>query len=259
MNTDMIPTGNDSATLTMSSREIAELCEKEHRNVLRDIRGMLDTLEIDALTFERVYHDNKGEARKEYLLPKDLTLTLVAGYNIALRYKIVKRLEELEAAIAAPAPVTKIDDIKRARETRLQFNGFVKLAKMMGLSGNQMILSANTATKRTTGFDMVGALGITHMEAPKQEALLTPSDIAKRLEMRSARAVNLLLTEQGLQESYRDAKGNLAYEPTDEGKAAGAIMQDTGKQHGNGTPIRQLKWSSGVLATLRDAMDSEAA
>ena len=35
--------GEDS-TVTMSSREIAELCEKRHDNVIRDIKGMLAEL-----------------------------------------------------------------------------------------------------------------------------------------------------------------------------------------------------------------------
>lgn len=37
-----------------------------------------------------------GNKYQEYCLPKDLTLTLVAGYRVGLRYKIIKRLEELE-------------------------------------------------------------------------------------------------------------------------------------------------------------------
>ena len=34
----------ETANLTMSSNEIATLCEKEHKNVIRDIRTMLAEL-----------------------------------------------------------------------------------------------------------------------------------------------------------------------------------------------------------------------
>lgn len=33
--------------LTMSSRETAELCEKRHDHVMRDIRNMLDEIDLD--------------------------------------------------------------------------------------------------------------------------------------------------------------------------------------------------------------------
>lgn len=81
---------------TMSSREIAELCEKEHKNVIRDIRVMLDALEDGSdLSHVQEIKDSRGYTL-EFLLPKDLTMTLVAGYNVLLRHRIVKRLEELE-------------------------------------------------------------------------------------------------------------------------------------------------------------------
>lgn len=86
--------------LTMSSREIAELCEKRHDHVLRDIGKMLqdiDAPKFGAVDFQAEYTDAKGETRKEYRLPKDLTVTLITGYRADLRYKVVKRLEELES------------------------------------------------------------------------------------------------------------------------------------------------------------------
>ena len=43
---------------TMSSREIAELCDKEHRHVKRDIDVMTEQLEIDASKFGHIYLDS---------------------------------------------------------------------------------------------------------------------------------------------------------------------------------------------------------
>ena len=43
---------------TMSSREIAELCEKEHFNVKRDCEVMFKGLQLDALKFEGIYFDS---------------------------------------------------------------------------------------------------------------------------------------------------------------------------------------------------------
>ncbi|MBS1037189.1 phage antirepressor KilAC domain-containing protein [Gluconobacter cerinus] len=91
-----------SVSVTMSSREIAELTGKRHDNVVRDIEKMLAENEIDRLKFEGVYQDAKREQRKCYNLPRDLTYTLIAGYRSDLRLKIVRRWMELEAVTIAP-------------------------------------------------------------------------------------------------------------------------------------------------------------
>ena len=92
--------------LTMSSREIAELTGKEHPNVMRDIRGMLLELGEDVLKFEDIYADAYGREQPCFNLPKDLTITLVAGYNVQMRHAIVKRWQELEAGQAPKVPQT---------------------------------------------------------------------------------------------------------------------------------------------------------
>lgn len=86
---------------SMTSREISDLTGKEHRNVARDIKTMLEDLKIDALSFERIYLDGSNRKQTEYQLPKDLTLTLVSGYNVVMRKRIIDRWLELEGA---PAP-----------------------------------------------------------------------------------------------------------------------------------------------------------
>lgn len=81
---------------TMSSREIAELCEKEHKNVKRDIEVMFEALNLDALNFERIYFDSMNRQQIEYLLDENLTMTLVTGYSVVLRHRVVTRWKQLE-------------------------------------------------------------------------------------------------------------------------------------------------------------------
>ena len=94
--TELLPITEKNASLTMSSREITELCEKEHRSVLRDIDNMLSELEIQSAQFCADYIDSRGRSYRCFNLPKDLTLTLIAGYNVKLRKRIIDRWQELE-------------------------------------------------------------------------------------------------------------------------------------------------------------------
>lgn len=81
----------------MSSREIAELTEKEHFHVMRDIRTMLKGLELAEEGYIQNWrHPQNGQTYEMFGLPKDLTITLVSGYNVQVRHRIVTRWMELE-------------------------------------------------------------------------------------------------------------------------------------------------------------------
>ena len=85
-----------SQPLTMSSREIAQLTEKEHKTVMRDIRVMLKDLGHGTDLYLGQYSSN-NRMYDEYNLPKRETLLLVSGYMLHVRVKIVDRLEYLES------------------------------------------------------------------------------------------------------------------------------------------------------------------
>lgn len=91
----------NSDVQTMSSREIAELTGKRHDNVMRDIRKMVEELSADSsLSWHcesSTYLDQQGKEREMYELDKDTTITLISGYDVKLRMKIIKRWQELEA------------------------------------------------------------------------------------------------------------------------------------------------------------------
>lgn len=106
---------------TMSSREIAELCDKRHDHVKRDIEVMLNQLELDIPKFGRIYFDSMNRQQTEYLLDKNLTITLVAGYNAKIRYLIIQRWQELEANANSPViPQSFADALQLAADQARQ-------------------------------------------------------------------------------------------------------------------------------------------
>ncbi|WP_273724417.1 Rha family transcriptional regulator [Bartonella sp. AU18XJBT] len=88
---------NAQTTLTMSSREIAELCDKRHDNIVRDIRQICTDLKIEVSKFQGNYKDSTGRKLICYKLPKRECLILVSGYSTVLRAKIIDRWIELES------------------------------------------------------------------------------------------------------------------------------------------------------------------
>jgi len=83
---------------TMTSRELAELTGKDHKNMLRTIRSMeLAWEKVNGRKFELVkYTDAKGEQRVQYVLTKIECLYTSTKFNNEITAKLVKRWQELE-------------------------------------------------------------------------------------------------------------------------------------------------------------------
>lgn len=92
---------------TITSLQVAEVTGRQHSNVMRDIRNLVEQVEdINQFNFELVeYTDKKGESRPCYNLTKKDCLLLASGYDANLRAKIINRWEllEMEKAVAAPS------------------------------------------------------------------------------------------------------------------------------------------------------------
>lgn len=90
---------------TMSSLEIAAITNKKHAHVLRDIRSMVEQIGNPKLDYEQyqVVTDSHTHRTSEIKLDKNLTLTLITGYDAGLRYSITKRWDELEKSVSQPA------------------------------------------------------------------------------------------------------------------------------------------------------------
>ena len=64
--------------------------------------------------------DSKGRTYPCFYLPKDLTLTLIAGYNVKLRKRIIDRWQELEAKQAVQLPQTFAEALRLAADLEEQ-------------------------------------------------------------------------------------------------------------------------------------------
>lgn len=89
-------------TLTMTSREIAELTGKQHAHVMRDIRAMLTELhgEGGVSKFgDTLTNPQNGQSYEVFNLDHEHTMTLITGYSIKLRHAVVGRWKELETQV----------------------------------------------------------------------------------------------------------------------------------------------------------------
>ncbi len=112
----LINVKNDPGFPAMSSLEIAGLCEKRHDHVCRDIRSMLDQLNIQSPQIWGDYRDDMGRSYPCFHLPKDLCLTLVSGYSVVLRKRIIDRWLELEEAKAPAVPQSLPEALRLAAD-----------------------------------------------------------------------------------------------------------------------------------------------
>ncbi len=101
---------------SMSSLEIAELCDKRHDNVMADIRNMLNQLSISSPEFSGDYRDDRGRSYPLFHLPKDLCLTLVSGYSVVLRKRIIDRWLELENGQQVSVPKSLPEALRLAAD-----------------------------------------------------------------------------------------------------------------------------------------------
>lgn len=98
-----------------SSLRVAEYFEKEHRNVLRDIRALAEALppEFSLLNFEqREFIDERGKFQPSYELSKDGFMLLAMGFtgDKALQFKLdyIAAFNRMEAQLTVPREPTAL-------------------------------------------------------------------------------------------------------------------------------------------------------
>lgn len=125
---------NKKETVIVTSRDVAETFEKEHRNVLADIRSIqseISTAEFSALFYEDEYKASNGKKNPMYYINRDGFTLLVMGYagQKAMRFKLAYinqfnamegllkgKLIEREKGIAVRQALTKAIEISGENE-----------------------------------------------------------------------------------------------------------------------------------------------
>lgn len=143
----------------------------------------------------------------------------------------------------APAATT---DLPRPREIREAFACCLSIAKLIGLTGNQASLSADSGTRRLTGVSALALIGQTHLVADVRGKTYTPTELGKMLaEPLTGAKFNRALEEKGLQVKNI----NNDWLPTETARDHCQWL-DTAKRRTDGTPVKQLKWFASILPRL---------
>ena len=166
----------------MSSREIAELCNKRHDNVMADIKKMLSELSLAAPEFSgTAFVDGPNNSKREiqvFNLLKRETLILVSGYNIELRARIIDRWAELESQ-AQHQPLDPMQTLSDPNALR---------GLLLGYSEKVITLEAKVDEMQpdVDAFDRIA----------KADGSLCLTDTAKALQMRPKDFISLLNQKQ---------------------------------------------------------------
>ena len=196
-------------------------------------------------------HDALGRRQEMRLISEPDMLRMIVNSSLPSAERFERWVfEDVLPSIRKTGTYTAknaLTPLKATAEAAKAFAPLVRVARLLGCDKNAAAISANQAIYSMTNINLMQQLGHTHIEAEKQEShWYTPTELGKQMTPAvSARQINLLLAEAGLQFKRGDV-----WEATEAGKDFARIY-DTGKRHGSGVPVTQMKWSATVIAVLQ--------
>lgn len=112
MTNELIQVNDANGQLVVSSRQIAEHFGKEHKNVLRDIEGMLKIEPTHNLFYKSTYiHQQNGQEYHEYLMNRDGFSLLAMGFTgkkaLEWKLKYIQAFNDMEKKLKASPSLPK--------------------------------------------------------------------------------------------------------------------------------------------------------
>ena len=271
--TDLIDVHQNNGILVTTSRNVAEVFGKLHKNVLADIEAALTSIEnisktetayisqssnlssglnkpffeTNSLFIKSEYKpDPNGRSYPEYLITKDGLTLLVMGYTgeTAMKFKLayIQRFNEMETQLKEQARAPEVISLKSLNE---HMDTATKVLIQTGLSGNQRAIALNELAKKTIGVDYLELMGI-NLTKEQDEVLLSPTEIGEIIGI-SNQMVNKILKDLGYQNKEENSKFWL---PTEKGLKNGAHIVNVYRRASAGS-INQLKWSPKVINVIK--------
>lgn len=170
---------------TMSSREIAELCDKRHDHVCRDIDVLNQNYEQMGLPKigEGYYtHPNTGsQQHRKFLLNKEQTVDLITGYRADIRIRINRRWAELEQQVNQASPAIALPDFTNPA---IAARAWADEYQAKQIAQEQLTLAA----PKVAHYDAV----------VERSTLLNATQVAHSIGLPSAQALNKKLERMGV-------------------------------------------------------------
>jgi phage anti-repressor protein len=242
---DLIPVFNatfgDSPVNAVDARALYDFLEvkSEFRNWIKnriDGYGFVQGIDFIAGNFlpgsDRIdYHCSIDMAKELAMVERNAKGKQARQYFIECEKRLLGKTEA----------VPQLSPIEHGMRIMAQAKAFA--IDVIGLVGNQALLSANQATNKAIGINVLEHFGQTHLKADSRGLTYTPTQLGAEFfkPALAPQVVNLLLRDAHFQK-----KVDRRWEPTD---AAAGLYEwlDTSKRQQSGVPVKQLKWFPDVL------------
>ncbi len=182
-NTDGIP--------TVSSREVAEHFEKEHKNVLQSIKNLTaENSAVKNMFIESKYISSRGREEKEYLMTRDGFSLVVMGFTgkkaLEWKLKYIEAFNKMENSLKQGIKANELK-IKQDRATAMLLNAQSRMIKTLmsntkdkNLSHIAIDVMGIKAVEQVTGQNM-------NQYLPESEKLYSAAEVGKMFGVSAAK------------------------------------------------------------------------
>ena len=226
---------NGKNVVATTSLKIAEVFEKEHFHVIRDIETEINKGLFNQSNFGVVdYKDKKGELRKMYVLDERFTTFITMGFSgdRADQWK----LQYIDAFNAMKNEIHK----RKELTTGDVFKDFYGIAEVLGLKKEQAAIHANHATRNEIGKDVLALMEL-KFEVEAKTTSITNHLHAAGVKLSPAKT-NLILLNAG----YLNGKPG-EWELTELGKTIGKLVST----ESNGKMRTNIEWTDEVIYVVK--------